>query len=444
MTSDPTEIVTLDSGGGGRLYDQLDELRAAGPAVLVKLLDGVATWSVIRGDIAKELLVHPHIFKDPRKSWAGYRPGAVPWLYPFVDVINLATSNGDDHTRLKQLIGKAFTARRIEAMRPGIEAVVADLLEALERRGATERVDLRTEFAQGVPTRVVCDLFGFPADQRPEVLRVMGYVFARDVTPQESEILAQDLHRAMRTLIEAKRLMPGDDMTSLLLTAHEEDGDRLSEAELVSTLILMIGAGGETTVALIGAAVRELLSHPGQLAKVRAEPAHWTDVIEEALRVHAPVMYMPLRYATADIDLGDGVVIRAGDAVIIGFGGHGRDPEIHADPASFQIDRADKQHLAFGYGTHYCLGAPLARLEAQVALPALFDRFPQLALSVAPDQLEPQHSFIGNDVVELPVTLGPAASPSEPAGPRAGGGRTPVSRGADPLAAAPPAVLQDR
>ncbi|MEV6949737.1 cytochrome P450 [Streptomyces sp. NPDC051172] len=407
MTSTPTETVTLDAGR--RLYDQLDELRAAGPAVRVNLPDGVVAWSVTRGDIAKELLVHPHISKDPRKSWPGHRPGDVPWLYPFVDVINMTTSDGDDHTRLKQLISKAFTARRIEAMRPGIEAVVTDLLDALERRGATERVDLRAGFAHGVPTRVICDLFGVPADQRPEMLRVMGAVFAADVTPEQSEILAQDLYRAMQSLIDTKRLMPGDDMTSVLLTAHDEDGDRLSEAELVSTLILMIGAGSETTVALIGAAVRELLTHPDQLAKVRAEPARWSDVIEEALRVHPPVMHFPLRYATADIDLGEGVVIAAGDAVIIGFGAHGRDPAVHADPAGFQIDRADKQHLAFGYGIHYCLGAPLARLEAEVALPALFERFPQLALAVAPDQLVPQHSFMGNDVVELPVTLGPAA-----------------------------------
>ncbi|MGW4909460.1 cytochrome P450 family protein [Streptomyces sp. NPDC004270] len=409
MTSSPTEAVTLDSDGGRRLYEQADELRAAGPAIRVRMPENVVAWSVTRGDIAKELLMHPHVSKDARKSWPGHQPGAVPWLYPWVDVVSMFTSDGGDHARLRQLLGRAFTPRRIEALRPAIEVIVSDLLDALEARAADERVDLRAGFAHGVPTRVICDLFGVPADQRPEMLRIMGAVFATDVTPEQSAAVANDLYGAMRTLVDAKRRAPADDMTSALLAAHEEDGDRLSETELISTLIAVIGGGSETTVAVIDAAVRELLTHPDQLAAVRAEPARWTDVIDETLRLHPPIMHMPLRYATEDIDLGEGVTVRAGDAILIGFGAHGRDPGVHDDPAAFHIDRADKQHLAFGHGIHYCVGAPLGRLEAEIALPALFDRFPRLTLSIAPDELEPQHSFIGNDVTELPVILDPAA-----------------------------------
>ncbi|MDH6217886.1 cytochrome P450 family protein [Streptomyces pseudovenezuelae] len=409
MTSLRTEAVTLDSDGGRRLYEQADELRDAGPAVRVRMPEDVVAWSVTRGDIAKQLLIHPHVSKDARKSWPGHEPGAVPWLYPWVDVVSMFTSDGADHTRLKQLVGRAFTARRIEAMRPVVEAIVTDLLDALEEHAGDERVDLRAEFAHGVPSRVICDLFGVPADQRPEILRIIGAVFATDVTPEQSAAVAADLYRAMLTLIETKRRTPADDMTSLLLTAHEEDGDRLSEPELISTLIAVIGGGSETTVALIDAAVRELLAHPDQLTTVLAEPARWSDVIDEALRLHPPIMHLPLRYATEDIDLGEGVVMKAGDAILICFGAHGRDPGVHDDPAAFHIDRADKQHLAFGHGIHYCLGAPLARLEAEIALPALFDRFPGLTLSIAPDELEPQHSFMGNDLVELPVKLGPSA-----------------------------------
>ncbi|MFG3019483.1 cytochrome P450 [Streptomyces sp. NPDC048254] len=411
MTSTHNEAVTLDGDGGARLYEQADELRAAGPAVRVRMPEDVVAWSVTRGDIAKQLLVHPHVSKDARKSWPGHRPGAIPWLYPWVDVISMFTSDGDDHTRLRQLTGRAFTARRIEAMRPAVEGIVTDLLDALEDRDADERVDLRAEFAHGVPSRVICDLFGVPADQRPEMLRVIGAVFATDVTPEQSEAVGKDLYRVMQTLIETKRRTPADDMTSLLLTAHEEDGDRLSETELISTLIAVIGGGSETTVALIDAAVRELLTHPDQLAAVLAEPARWTDVIDETLRLHPPIMHLPLRFATEDINLGEGVTVQAGDAILIGFGAPGRDPDVHDDPAAFHIDRADKQHLAFGHGIHYCLGAPLARLEAEVALPALFDRFPRLTLSIAPAELEPQHSFMGNDVVELPVVLGAAHRP---------------------------------
>ncbi|MFF3985236.1 cytochrome P450 [Streptomyces sp. NPDC001797] len=409
MTSIPAETVTLDSDGGGRLYEQADELRAAGPAVRVRLPEDVVAWSVTRGDVAKRLLVHPHVSKDARKSWPGHRPGAVPWLYPWVDVTSMFTSDGDDHARLRQLLGRAFTPRRIEELWPAIEAIVTDLLDALAARGAEERVDLRAGFAHGVPTRVICDLFGVPAGQRPEMLRIMGAVFATDVTPEHSAAVADDLYGAMLTLVETKRRAPADDLTSVLLTAHEEDGDRLGEAELISTLIAMIGGGSETTVSLIDAAVRELLTHPDQLAAVLAEPRRWTDVIDEALRLHPPIMHLPTRFATEDIDLGEGVTVRAGDAILIAFGAHGRDPGVHDDPAAFRIDRADKQHLAFGHGIHYCVGAPLGRLEAEIALPALFARFPRLALCIAPDDLEPQHSFIGNDLAELPVILGPAA-----------------------------------
>lgn len=407
MTSTSTPV-TLDSSGGDRLYGQADELRAAGPAVRVLLPEGVVAWSVTRGDVIRLLLASDEVSKDARKSWPGYVPGAIPWLYSWADVQSMFTSDGDDHQRLKRLVSRAFTPRRIEALRPVVSAIVTDLLDTLEDRESRmpgAMVDLRDKFAYQVPTRLICDLFGVPAEQRPEMLRVIDAVLTTDVTSEQAAAIGRELGAAMHTLVESKRQTPGNDMTSLLLTTHEEDGDQLSETELISTLILMIGAGSETAVALIGHAVRELLAHPDQLAAAQHEPGRWTDVIEETLRLHPPIMHMPLRYATADIDLGDGIVIRPGDTIIIGFGAHGRDPQVHHDPATFDIDRQDKQHLAFGYGIHYCLGAPLARLEAEVALPALFDRFPRLALDVPAEHLLPQHSFIGNDMALLPVRL---------------------------------------
>ncbi|MEU1776709.1 cytochrome P450 [Streptomyces sp. NPDC019922] len=407
MTSSPapTTAVSLDSSGGRRLFAQADELRSAGPAVLVRLPDNVTAWSVTRGDVAKRLLTHPDVSKDARKSWPSHTPGAIPWLYAWVDVVSMFTSDGDDHKRLRQLVSRAFTPGRVEAMRPVLHTIVSDLLDNLAGQDRSMPLDLRTHFSYRVPTRLICDLFGVPADQRPEMLRVIDSVLATDVTAQEAEATKHDLYRAMQTLVDIKRDSPGEDMTSLLLAAHEEDGDRLGHIELISTLILMIGAGSETAVALINSAVRELLTHPDQLATVLADPARWRDVVEESLRLHPPIMHLPLRYATADIALGEGVTIREGDAILVGFGAPGRDPGLHDDPAAFRIDRADKDHLAFGHGIHYCLGAPLARLEAEVALPALFDRFPQIALAVNPEDLEPQRSFIGNDVAALPVLL---------------------------------------
>jgi cytochrome P450 len=404
MSSSPAPV-TLDSSGGPRLYAQADALRASGPAVRVRMPQDVIAWAVTRGDIAKKLLTHPHVSKNARTSWPGHTPGSIPWLYSWVDVISMFTSDGSDHRRLRGLVSRAFTHGQVEAMRPAVEAIVADLLDAMERQGPAVPLDLRAHFSYQVPTRVIADLFGVPEDQRPEMLRVIDSVLATDVTTEQAATIQRDLDRAMQRLIDYKRSAPGDDLTSRLLEAHEEDSDRLTHAELVSTLILMIGAGSETAVALINAAVRELLTHPDQLAAVLADPARWHDIIEETLRLHPPIMYLPLRYATADIDLGEDVTIETGDAIIIGFGAHGRDPEIHQDPDAFRIDRQDKDHMAFGHGIHYCLGAPLARLEAEVALPALFHRFPRIALARPVDDLTPQRSFIGTDVTEMPVQL---------------------------------------
>jgi 2-hydroxy-5-methyl-1-naphthoate 7-hydroxylase len=322
VTSIPAPV-TLDSSGR-RLFAQTDELRAAGPAVQVRMPDDVIAWAVTRGDVAKQLLTHPHVSKDARTSWPSHTPGSIPWLYAWVDVVSMFTSDGDDHQRLRRLVSRAFTPGRVETMRPVLQSIVTDLLDALEHQDHTAPLDLRAHFSYGVPTRLICDLFGVPADQRPEMLRVIDSVLATDVTSEEAEATKRDLGQAMQALIDTKRSHPGKDMTSLLLATHEEDGDRLSHTELISTLILMIGAGSETAVALINASVRELLAHPDQLATVLADPGRWSDVIDEALRLHPPIMFLPLRYATADIGLGDGVVIRAGEAIIIGFGAHGR------------------------------------------------------------------------------------------------------------------------
>ncbi|MFI1867198.1 cytochrome P450 [Streptomyces jumonjinensis] len=397
--------VKLESDGGRCLYDQVDALRAAGPAVRIQLPEGVIAWSVSRGDVVKRLLTHPGVSRDARKSVPDYRPGEVLWLATWVDLESMFTAEGSDHIRLRKLIGPAFTPRRTAAMRPAIERIVAARLDALEKLPGDAPVDLRDGFCYPVPTRVICDLFGVPDAQRDAMLKVFDLVTPTDVTREESAALGEGLTRVVMELIEAKRREPGDDLTSLLLTAHEDDGDRLTEYELVSTLSLMIGAGGQTTIALLGHAVRELLGSPAQLAAVLADPARWGDVVEETLRLHPSVMHLPLHWAKEDIDLGEGVVIRAHDAILMAFGAHGRDPAVHDAPRIFDVDRADKTHLAFGYGAHFCLGAQLARLEAEVALPALFSRFPGLALAADPERLTPKRSFIGNDMQALPVWL---------------------------------------
>ncbi|MFE5842050.1 cytochrome P450 [Streptomyces niveus] len=403
--STPLAPIVLDTTGR-HLYEQMDELRAAGPAVPIVMPQGVTGWSVTRGDIARKLLRDPRISKDARKSWPAYEPWSIPWLTPWVDVISQFTSDGDDHARLKSLVGKAFTPARIEAMRPAVEALVDQILDELDTRAADGKtVDLRAGFSYQVPTRVICDLFGVPDEQRPAMLRVIDQVLDAGASPEQDQTTRNDMFAAMNLLIDTKRSTPGTDMTSLLLTQHEENDDRLTHDELVSTLILMIGAGSETVVSLLNNATLELLAHREQLTTVLTDTARWDDVIEETLRKHPPIMHLPLRFATEDIDLGHGVTIETGAPVLIGFGGHGRDPQTNPDPDAFRIDREDRQHLAFGHGIHFCLGAPLARLEAGIALPKIFGRFPQLRLATPQTPLVRRPSFIGNDYQNVPVHL---------------------------------------
>lgn len=398
--------IVLDTTGH-RLYEQMDELRAGGPAVPIVMPQGVTGWSVTRGDIVKKLLVDPRISKDARMSWPDYEPWSIPWLAPWVDVKSQFTADGSDHARLKGLVGKAFTPARIEAMRPAIEALVDRILDELETQAHEgPAVDLRAAFSYQVPTRVICDLFGVPEEQRPEMLHVIDAILDAGASDEQDQEIRTGMFAAMQRLIDTKRRTPGNDMTSLLLRQHEDE-DRLTQDELISTLILMIGAGAETVVALLNHATVELLGHPDQLAYVLADPSLWDDVIEETLRQHPPIMHLPLRYATEDIDLGDNVTIEKGNTVLIGFGGHGRDRDANPDPDEFRIDREDRQHLAFGHGIHYCLGAPLARLEAGIALPRLFARFPHLRLAAPGTPLLQRPSFIGNDYRLLPVVPGP-------------------------------------
>ncbi|MDT0309513.1 cytochrome P450 [Streptomyces sp. DSM 44917] len=390
---------------GRRLFAEAAELRAAGPAVRVRLPENLTAWSVTRGDVVRTLLNHPDVSRDARHSWPGYEPGAVAWISSFVDTVSMLTTDGADHARLRRLVGSAFSARRVEALRPAIEALVAELIEGLARRTGGEPVDLRAAFSYQVPTRVICDLFGVPGEQRPDMLALVDSIVNTGASLEAARLTSERQFLIMERLLEYKRAHPGDDMTSQLVNLQAEDGDRLSGRELLSTLVLMIGAGSETTVSLIDHAVVALLTHPGQLAEARRDEARWADVIEEALRAEPPVMHVPLRFATADIDLGEGVTIAAGDLILIAFGAHGRDPAVHADPESFSIDREDKQHLAFGHGIHFCLGAPLARLEASIALPALFDAFPRIHLAADPASLERNTSLIVNDYRALPVHL---------------------------------------
>ncbi|MGP4003163.1 cytochrome P450 family protein [Streptomyces sp. 8N706] len=374
----------------------------------------MVAWAVSDHAVLKELLTDPRVSKDPRQHWPKFINGEITpeWpLFTWVAVNNMFTAYGGDHKRLRKLVSSAFTARRTAALRPRIERMAADLLDGLAAAPAGGVVDLREEYCYPIPIQVICELFGV-ADEamREDLRRLVDSIFNTAASAEEAASTFQTMHSVLSDLVALKRETPGDDMTSVLITAREEDGSRLTEAELVDTLLLMISAGHETTVNLLDNAVHALLTHPDQLDLVRKGAASWSDVIEETLRVQAPVASLPLRYAVEDIEAA-GVPIKKGDAILAAYAAAGRNPVSHGQDADvFDVTRVDKEHLAFGYGVHFCLGAPLARLEAEIALPALFERFPDLALAVPTEELTPVASFISNGHRSLPARLSGATA----------------------------------
>lgn len=400
--------LVLDPAGTD-IQAEAARIRERGPVTLVELPGGVRAWSVSDADVLRSLLVDSRVSKDARQHWPAFASGEIShtWsLFLWVAVTNMFTAYGGDHRRLRRLVAPAFTHRRTAALRPRIEQITEELLAKLAATPAGDAADLREDFAYPLPIQVITDLMGVPDALGPGLRACVDGIFDTSLTPEEATANYQTMYGILGELVEIKRDEPGDDMTSVLIgTRDEDDGSALTEQELVDTLLLVISAGHETTVNLLDQAIHALLTHPEQLEHVRAGRATWDDVIEEALRFEAPVANLPLRFAVEDIEAG-GVVIAAGDAILASFAAAGRGEKTHGETAGvFDVTRANKDHLAFGYGVHHCLGAPLARLEAAVALPALFDRFPDMRLADEP--LEPVPSFISNGHRRLPVVLTP-------------------------------------
>ena len=410
--------IVIDPSGRD-IHGEAARIRANGPVTRVELPGGVEAWAVSSTELLKRLLTDPRVSKDPRQHWPLWINGEISpeWpLFTWVAVQNMFTAYGGEHKRLRTLVSKAFTARRTAALQPRIEEITKDLLGRIDEAGRRgEVVDLREEFCYPLPIQVISDLFGLPEEKGAELRAVVDGIFNTTATPEEVTDIYTRLYAALGELVAAKRESPGDDLTSGLIAARDDEGDtRLSEQELLDTLVLMISAGHETTVNLIDNAIHALLTRPEQLAHVREGRATWDDVIEETLRVQAPVASLPLRYAVEDLAVGElggpeGMVIGKGEAILAAYAAAGRSPEVYGEDADrFDVTRLGKEHLAFGHGIHFCLGAPLGRMEARIALPALFERYPGIELAVPDEELSPVASFISNGHRSLPVRLNSA------------------------------------
>ncbi|MER7747343.1 cytochrome P450 [Streptomyces bacillaris] len=403
MAAQPTKPIVLDPTGADH-HGEHRQLRAHGAAVRVDIL-GVTAWSITDPDVLKRLLKSKDVSKDGRAHWPDFQDVVQTWpLALWVGVQNMFTAYGADHRRLRRLVGPALSARRVDDLVGVVENIVAHLLDDIEAL-PEEVIDLRERLAYPLPIAVIGHLMGVPVDQRERFRAIVDGVFDTTLSAQEQEANTSRLYAALDGLIAARRAEPGDDMTSLLIAARDEEGDGggLSDAELRDTLLLMISAGYETTVNVIDQAVSLLLTHPEQLAHVRAGRADWSDVVEETLRLEPAVKHLPLRFAVADVTLPDGQTIARGEAILASYAAANRHPGWHDDADTFDIRRPEQDHLAFGHGIHFCLGAPLARLEVAISLRMLFTRFPELHLAVPADQLEPLGSLISNGHQQLPV-----------------------------------------
>ncbi|CBG68952.1 MULTISPECIES: cytochrome P450 family protein [Streptomyces] len=351
-------------------------LRERGPVHRVRLPKPDAhheVWLVVGYEEARAALADPRLSKDGSKIGMTFLDEELIGKY-------LLVADPPQHTRLRGLISREFTGRRVERLRPRIQEITDSLLDAMVPRG---RADLVESFAYPLPLTVICELLGVPEIDRAAFRKLSTEAVAPTSGESEYEAFVQ-LASYLGELIEDKRRSPpADDLLSALIRTTDEDGDRLSPAELRGMAFILLVAGHETTVNLVTGAVHALLTHPGQLAEVRADPRLVDAVVEETLRHEGPVENATFRYAAEPLDIG-GTTVPAGDAVLIGLAAADRDGARYPGPDAFDLHRDTRGHLAFGHGIHYCLGAPLARLEARVALRSLLDRCPALTLDGPP------------------------------------------------------------
>ncbi|WP_433336707.1 cytochrome P450 family protein [Spirillospora sp. CA-294931] len=379
------------------------DLAANGPVQRVTLFTGVPVWLITGYAEAREALAHPDVIKG--KGGDGPHRDSVPAELAAAMDHHLLGADPPDHTRLRKLVSAAFTRRRIEGLEPEIRRIVDRLLDDVAAAGANGApVDLVEAFGYPLPLTVISELLGVPADRRGDFQEWTMIAINGSVHPAETYVAAASaLVGYVRELIADKRDAPSDDLISALVAARQ-DGDRLSENELTSMVFLLLVAGYETTAHLICGGVQALLSHPDQLDLVRADPGLLPAAVEELLRFNGPAQVAIPSRTAAPVRIG-GVTIPEGEVVVAALLPANHDSRRFPTPDSVDVTRSQNSHLAFGHGIHHCLGAPLARLEARIAIGALIERFPELRLAVPADELTVRASMLINGLTALPVAV---------------------------------------
>jgi cytochrome P450 PksS len=380
-------------------------LRRHAPVHRVRLRNGATAWLITRYEDAVAVLGDARFAKDPlrAKSETGSKP---PWLPGPLRALsrNMLDVDEPDHRRLRTLVQKAFTPRVVEELRPRIESIAHELLDAIERRG-TGTADLIAEYAAPLPVTVIAELLGVEQSDRRRFHRWSSDVVAAD-TSAWHKLRAIPSGIAfilfLRKLIRTRRAALGEDLLSRLIEAQDA-GDRLSADELLAMCFLLLVAGHETTVNLIGNGVLALAEHPAQMARLREQPELIATAVEEMLRYGSPLQFATERYATADVEIA-GLRMPRGSLVYVVLASANRDEATFRDAMQFDVAREPNRHLAFGHGIHYCLGAPLARLEGQIAIRMLLERFGSIELQPG-TPLQWRRGLVLTGVESLPLRL---------------------------------------
>lgn len=388
-------------------YPMFASLRASNPIVQITLPNGRPGWLITRYKDADLVLRDERFVKDMQHAFdpevLASMPRAIP--LPRKNFMNMQMLSLDppDHTRLRALINISFTPRLVEQWHERIQQITDELIDAVQDEGEMDLID---QFAFPLPMRVISEMLGVPAEDFSKFRFWSNLIVESSGSPQKFvEFIGelQAFQNYLRALIEAKRQAPAEDLLSKLIQV-EEQGDKLSEEELVAMVFLLIVAGHETTVNLISNGLLALLQHPDQLDLLKANPALIKTAVEEFLRYRGPLLLATQRWASEGLEF-QGQIIHRGDSVMVALSAANRDEEGFVDPNRLDITREENRHLAFGKGIHYCLGAPLARLEGQIAIGTLVRRLPALRLNVPPEQLVWRPGTLIMGLTHLPVAF---------------------------------------
>jgi cytochrome P450 len=394
-------------------FGHFAEARARCPVQRMRLADGHPAWVVLGHDAARQALSDPRISKDMLAALEDNGDVVAEGLPGPEFSRHMLNVDPPDHTRLRRLVSRAFVPARVAALEPAVRDIANGLLDDLEEAGSGATVDLVHGYAHPLPFRVIGELLGIPPADRPDLhawfqVLLTGWAGA---PPAEAVEASGKIVSYLRELVDTKRRSPAEDLVSVLLAVGE---DVLTTQEVLSSLFQLVVAGHDTTASLISNGVVALLDHPGQMQALLGDLGQLPAAIDELIRFTAPVPHATFRVTAEPATIG-GVGIPAHEQVLVCLSSANRDPGRFPAPDTLDIGRNNASHLGFGHGPHYCLGAPLARLEARVAFETLLGRHPNLRLAVDRDVLAWAHGdgLVLRGLVSLPVILGPRPAPGE-------------------------------